>query len=69
MENKIPLYLGAGVGAAAVVYGMVRNDDVAFIIGVGLVVGAYLIFRKKFKRSIADREKPSPPPDSDNHPG
>ncbi len=56
MEKKILLYPAFVVGVVAVIYGMARENDVAFIIGVALVAAAYLIFRKKLKAS--PREKP-----------
>ncbi len=54
MKKKIPLYAAFVVGAAAAIYGMARENDAAFIIGVALVAGAYLIFRKRLKASTRE---------------
>ena len=39
-------------GVAAVAYGMIRPNHVAFVIGIVFVVGGYLRIRKKLKESL-----------------
>ncbi len=56
MEKKILLYPAFIVGAAAIVYGMARENDVAFIIGAAFVAGAYLMFRKRLKASSGKKQ-------------
>lgn len=45
------------LGVAAVAYGMTREVDVLFIIGLFLVAGGYLIIRRKLKND-AERQNP-----------
>jgi hypothetical protein len=42
-------------GILAVSYGMIRDNDTVFIIGLLLVIGGYLLIRRKLKESIKRR--------------
>jgi hypothetical protein len=55
MKEK-PLTLGLCiVGVLAVAYGMIRQNHVAFIIGLLFVIAGYLRIRKKLKESLRDK--------------
>jgi len=45
------------LGVAAVAYGMAREKDILFIIGLFLVAGGYLMIRRKLKNH-AERQNP-----------
>lgn len=42
-------------GVLAVSYGMFRENDMVFIMGVLMVIGGYLLIRRKLKESIKKR--------------
>ena len=42
-------------GTAAIVYGMLRDNDIIFIIGLPLVICGYLMIRKKLKESLKEK--------------
>ena len=39
----------------AVVYGMMKKDDIVFLLGLIIVIVAYLLIRKKLKETAQDR--------------
>ena len=43
------------IGLTAVFYGMVRDNNLVFIIGLMFVAGGYLMIRKRLKASISER--------------
>jgi len=44
------------VGILAISYGMMKENDVIFIIGLLFVVGGYLLIRRKLKESIGKKK-------------
>ncbi|MEJ2725807.1 MAG: hypothetical protein P8175_14425 [Deltaproteobacteria bacterium] len=52
MKEKILLIVVCIAGLSAVFYGMAEKHDVVFIIGLILVIGAYLVIRKRLKASL-----------------
>lgn len=44
------------IGVLAVGYGMIRRNNIVFVIGLGFVIGAYLRIRKKLKESLKKNE-------------
>jgi len=50
-------------GIIALAYGLQRDDDAIFILGLLLVIVGYLLIRRRLKESIrqAQREDESPP--------
>lgn len=44
------------VGILAISYGMMKENDVIFIIGLLFVVGGYLLVRRKLKESIGKKK-------------
>jgi hypothetical protein len=51
-KEKMFIVILCVAGISCVIYGMTRENDVVFVIGVVLVVSGYLLIRKKLKRAI-----------------
>jgi len=43
------------IGVMAVTYGMLRDNDLIFIIGLFLIFGGYLLFRRRIKEPIRNK--------------
>ncbi len=43
------------IGAGAVFYGILKDHSLIFIIGLILVLGGYLLMRRRIKESIRDK--------------
>ena len=56
LNEKILTVVICLIGVLAVAYGMIRQNHVAFIIGLIFVVAGYLRIRKKLKESIQKKE-------------
>ena len=54
-EKTLTVFLCV-IGILAVSYGMIKDNNVIFIIGLLFVIGGYLLIRRRLKASI--REKP-----------
>ena len=54
-KEKTQTILVCVIGIVAVSYGMVKDNNLAFIIGLLFVIGGYLIVRKKLKASIRNK--------------
>jgi LPXTG-motif cell wall-anchored protein len=52
MKEKSLTILLCIIGVSVVSYGMIKDNDVIFIIGLLLVIGAYLLIRRKLKGAI-----------------
>ena len=57
MKEKSLTVLLCIIGVSAVSYGMIKDKDVIFIIGLLFVIGAYLLIRRKLKGSIKRENK------------
>jgi hypothetical protein len=57
LKEKILLIVVCTAGLSAVFYGMAEKHDVVFIIGLLLVIGAYLVIRKRLKASLGERDE------------
>ena len=55
MNEKVVTVLLCVFGILAVAYGMLRDNDVIFIIGILFIIGGYLLIRRKLKASIRDK--------------
>ena len=55
LNEKKLTFLICIIGIVMVSYGMIKDNNVIFIIGLIFVVGGYLIFRKKLKEAAQDR--------------
>ncbi len=43
------------IGLSATFYGMVKDQNIVFIIGLGFVITGYLIIRKKIKEQAGNK--------------
>ncbi len=57
MREKSLTILLCIIGVSAVSYGMIKDNDVIFIIGLLFVVGAYLLIRRKLKGAMKRKNK------------
>jgi hypothetical protein len=57
VKEKVLLIFACATGLSAVFYGMAKDNDVVFIIGLLLVIGAYLVIRKRLKASLGERRE------------
>ena len=57
VKEKVLLILACAAGLSAVFYGMAKDNDVVFIIGLLFVIGAYLVIRKRLKASLGGRHE------------
>ena len=55
MKEKLLLVGACLAGVSAVAYGMAMKDNVVFVIGILIVIGSYLIIRRKLKTAIRDK--------------
>jgi hypothetical protein len=55
-EKALFILLCVG-GLSAVFYGMAEDHDGVFLIGLVLVIGAYLVIRKRLKASLRGRDE------------
>jgi hypothetical protein len=55
VKEKVLLILWCASGLSAVFYGMAKDNDGVFIIGLLLVIGAYLLIRKRLTASLGGR--------------
>jgi len=51
MKEKLFIILLCVIGISAVAYGMIKDNNPIFIIGLLFVIGGYLLIRKKLKES------------------
>ena len=57
VKEKVLLILACAAGLSAVFYGMAKDNDVVFIVGLLIVIGAYLVIRKRLKTSLGGRRE------------
>jgi hypothetical protein len=55
MREKAVITLLCVMGILAVSYGMIKDNDVVFVIGLVFIVGGYLLIRRKLKQSVRKR--------------
>ncbi len=55
MREKTLIVLLCVIGILAVSYGMIKDNNVIFIIGVLFVIGGYLLIRRRLKESAHER--------------
>ena len=55
IKEKILIILVCVIGILAVSYGMIKNNNLVFIIGLLFIICGYLILRKKLKKSIRNK--------------
>jgi LPXTG-motif cell wall-anchored protein len=57
LNEKALTVLLCVLGILAVFYGMLKDNNLIFIIGILFIVGGYLLIRRKLKASIQDKFK------------
>ena len=55
VKDKRTIVALAVPAVVCVVYGMVREDNPVFLIGLALGIAAYLLFRKRLKEEIREK--------------
>jgi LPXTG-motif cell wall-anchored protein len=55
LREKVIIVLICIFGLLAVSYGMFKDNNLVFIIGILLTIGGYLLIRRKLKASIRDK--------------
>ncbi|MBW2063858.1 MAG: hypothetical protein JRJ03_02875 [Deltaproteobacteria bacterium] len=54
MSKKTFAVFATAFGVLTVAYGMIRDNDLLFVIGLIIVIAAYLVIRKEMKASLKD---------------
>ena len=54
MKEKVITVLICSFGISAISYGMLRDNNLIFIIGILFIIGGYLLIRSKLKASTKD---------------
>jgi len=54
MKEKFITVLICVFGISAICYGMLRDNNLIFIIGILFIIGGYLLIRRKLKSSTRD---------------
>ena len=55
-KNKILITLICAIGIAAISYGMLRDNNLIFFMGLPCVIVGYLLLRKNLKASIGKKD-------------
>jgi hypothetical protein len=55
LKQKALIFIICTIGIVAVIYGMAKDDNVVFVIGIVFVIGGYLLIRRRIKEHIRDR--------------
>ena len=56
MKEKIALIVLCSGGIAAIFFGMVKENNGVFVVGIILVIGGYLMIRKRLKESVPKKK-------------
>ena len=57
MKDKFLSIFLCIIGVSVISYGMIKDNDVIFLIGLVFVIGAYLLIRRKLKESMKRQNK------------
>ena len=55
MKEKVLIILLCVFGLIAVFYGMTKENNGVFILGLIFIIGGYLLIRKRLKQSIQEK--------------
>jgi hypothetical protein len=55
LKQKALILIICTIGIVAVSYGVARDADVVFVIGIVFVIGGYLLIRRRIKGHIRER--------------
>lgn len=56
MKEKAFIITACLIGIAVGFYGIINENNIAFIVGIIFIIGGYLRIRKKMKESISKKE-------------
>ncbi|MBW2027684.1 MAG: hypothetical protein JRH06_00185 [Deltaproteobacteria bacterium] len=60
MSRRFFTALAAAIGILMVAYGMIRDKDLVFVIGLVILVGVYIVIRREIKASLKDTSSQRP---------
>lgn len=52
LKQKALILIICTIGIVAVSYGMAKDNNVIFVLGIGFIIGGYLLIRKRIKEHI-----------------
>ena len=55
LKHKALILIICAIGIVAVSYGMAKDDNVIFVLGIVFIIGGYLLIRKRIKEHIRER--------------
>jgi uncharacterized membrane protein len=55
LKQKALILIICTIGIVAVSYGVAKDDNVIFVIGIVFVIAGYLLIRRRIKEHIRDR--------------
>ena len=55
VKQKALIFIICTIGIVAVSYGVAKDDNVVFVIGIVFVIGGYLLIRRRIKEHIRER--------------
>ena len=55
LKQKALIFVICAIGIVAVSYGVAKDNNVIFVIGIVFVIGGYLLIRRRIKEHIRDR--------------
>ena len=55
LKHKTLIFIICTIGIVGVSYGMAKDDNVIFVIGIVFLIGGYLLIRKRIKGHIRER--------------
>jgi hypothetical protein len=55
MKERLFLSGACFAGVSAVAYGMAEENNTIFVIGILIVIGSYLVIRRKLKAALRDK--------------
>jgi hypothetical protein len=57
MNTKILTILLCVIGLSSVSYGMAKDNDILFIVGLLFVIAGYIMIRKRLKAAIQNKDQ------------
>ena len=55
LKQKVLMLIICAIGIVALIYGIAKDDNVVFVIGIVFVIGGYLLIRRRLKEHIRDK--------------
>jgi uncharacterized membrane protein len=57
MNTKILTIFLCVIGLSSVCYGMVKDNDILFIVGILFVIAGYIMIRKRLKAAMQNKDQ------------